>query len=85
MARASQVVEAVRGHVSELAAYTNARLLYVVAEVTQQLEGGLAVVASSTPAMAEIQTRTAGERMRRDVEAQLVETREDALHREEEA
>ena len=42
------------------------------------------MVASSTAATAEIQTRTAVEGVRMSVEAQLAQTRADALRREEE-
>ena len=82
---ASHVVEEVKGRVSELVAYSDARSSCVTAKVTQQLEGELAVVASSTTATAEIQTRTTMEGMRREVEAQLAQTREYALRREGEA
>ena len=80
----SQVVEAVQGHVSELAAYSDARLSHVTAEVTQRSEGKLIAVVSSTATMAEIQTRTVVEGAHMSVEAQLAQTRADTLHREEE-
>ena len=80
----SQVVEAMQGRISELAAYSDGRSSRIAADVTQRLEGKITAVASSTAAMAEIQMRTVVEGVRMSVEAQLAQTRVDAIRREEE-
>ena len=56
----------------------------VAVAVAQQLEKEIEAVASSTATTAEIHTRTAVEGMRRDVQAQIEQTRADAQRRDEE-
>ena len=58
---------------------------HITAEVTQRLEKEIVAAAMSTAAMAEVNTRTVVEGVRRDIQAQLEQTRADALWREQEA
>ena len=80
----SQAANVLSGQVQQVAAQTSSEMSRIAEKVTQQLESEINAVASSTAVIAEVNTRVAIEGMRRDVELQLDQTREDSRHREEE-
>ena len=83
-ASAAHAVEVLSGRVQEVAEQSQVQTSRVAVAVAQQLEKEIEAAASSTAATAEIHTRTAVEGMRRDVQAQIEQTRADAQRRDEE-
>ena len=83
-ASAAHAVEVLSGRVQEVAEHSQAQTSCVAVAVAQQLEKEIEAAAMSTATTAEIQTRTAVEGMRRDVQAQIEQTRVDAQRRDEE-
>ena len=67
-----------------MAAYSDAQALCIAADVTLRLEGEIVAAVTSTAATAEIMMRTVVEGVRRDIQAQIEQTRADALRREQE-
>ena len=76
-ANAAHAVEVLSGCVQEVAEHSQAQTSRVAEAVAQQLEKEIEAAATSTAATAEIQTRTAVEGMRRDVQVQLDQNRVD--------
>ena len=69
----------------EAVEYSDAQASCVTADVTQRLEKEIVAAATTTAATAEITMRIVIEGVRRDIQAQLKQTREDSLRRETEA
>ena len=84
-ASAARTAEEISSHVREAVEYTDAQASRVAADVMQQLEKEIVVAAMSTATTAEINMRTVVEGVRRDIQAQLEQTRADSLRREQEA
>ena len=79
------LLEEISSRVKEVVEYSDAQASRVTADVTQRLEKEIVAAATSTAATAKINTRTVVEGVRRDIQAQLEQTRVDALRREQEA
>ena len=84
-ASAARTAEEISCRVKEAVEYSDAQASHVAADVTQRLEKEIVVAVTSTAATAEINTRTVVEGVRRDIQAQLEQTRADSLRREQEA
>ena len=82
---AVNAIEEITGRVREVAAYLDAQASHIAEIVTQQLEREIHAATMSTTVTAKVQTLTAVEGMRRDVQAQFEQNCADALHREEES
>ena len=80
----ARVAAEVDAKVAQVAEYSDARASHVAADVTARLEKDIQVAASSATATAEINTRTAVEGARRDIQAQLDVYRADALRKSDE-
>ena len=84
-ANAARTAEEISSRVKEAVEYSDAQASRVAADVTQRLEKEIVAAATSTAATAEITMRTVVEGVRRDIQAQLEQTRVDSLRRETEA
>ena len=84
-ASAARTAEEISSRVKEAVEYSDAQASRVAADVTQRLEKEIVAAATSTAATAEITMRTVVEGVRRDIQAQLEQTRADSLRREQEA
>ena len=81
-ASVAHAIEVLSRCVQEVAEHSQAQTSRIVVAAAQQLEKEIEAAATSTAMTTEIQTRTAVEGMRRDVQAQLDQTRADVQHRD---
>ena len=84
-ASAARTAEEISSRVKEAVEYSDAQASRIAVDVTQRLEKEIVAAATSTAATAEINMRTVVEGVRRDIQAQLEQTRADSLRREQEA
>ena len=84
-ASAACTAEEISSRVKEAVEYSDAQASRVTADITQQLEKEIVAAATSTTVTAEINMRTVVKGVRRDIQAQLEQTRTDSLRREQEA
>ena len=74
-ASAARTAEEISSRVKEAVEYSDAQASRVAADVTQRLEKEIVVAAMSTTATAKINMRKVVEGVRRDIQAQLEQTR----------
>ena len=84
-ASAACIAEEISSRVKEAVEYSDAQVSRVTADITQRLEKEIVAATTSTAATTKINTRTVVEGVWRDIQAQLEQTRADALRREQEA
>ena len=77
-ASVSQVANVLSGQVQQVAVQTSFEMSRIAEKVTQQLESEINAAASSTPTTAEVNMCVAIEVMRRDIQSQLDQSREDS-------
>ena len=82
---AACTVEEILSRMKEAVEYSDAQASHVAVDVTQRLQKEIVAAATSIAATAELTTRTVVEGVRRDIQAQLEQTRVDSLRRETEA
>ena len=84
-ASTASIAEEISSRVREAVEYSDAQASRATVDIMQRLEKEIVAAARSTAVTAEIHMRTVIEGVRRDIQAQLEQTRTDSLRREQEA